>query len=166
MPWVSHGSLMLVLENGNAASSSSSTCCRWSCLHEKREAPQNAPFPSPASVPNSSDSVCSFLLCDTGGHSPSPLRDRNLCNVKVTNFVWKGENPSCLYSPELSLLQPFVCLVSSLCKICVIIYYPLAPLTIILIYNASAQSIIIQIMYPFTIFSLPINKYSLVCAIH
>lgn len=163
---------MLVLNNGKAASSPSSTCCGWPCFHEKREAAQNAPDPSLASVPNSLDSVYSSLLCETGGHSPSCLSDRNLCNVKVTNFGWKWEHPPCLYSPELSrlpelsLLQPFVRLVSSLCKICVIIYCPLAPLTIILIYNALTQSRIIQIIYPFTIFFLPINKYSLVCAVH
>lgn len=88
-----------------------------------------------------------------------------------TSAVWRrltlyrGKHSSCLHLPELPLLQPFVCLVSSPCKTYLIVYYPLASIIIILICNALAQSIIILIIYPFTIFSLPINKYSLVCAV-
>lgn len=71
-PRVSHGPLMLVVKSGQCCSClfPPSTCCGWSCLHEKRDAFWSVPYLSLTSVPKSSGPVCSILLCDTGSHSP------------------------------------------------------------------------------------------------
>ena len=128
MPWVSYGSLLLVVKNGKCYFFSFFLYLWWRGLVSKRKEmlSGSVPYPSLTSVPKSSGPV---VL------SRSATQETTAFTL-MTN-LWNGD-PCQPTLTGLSLLHPFGCLVSSLGKVYLIISYPLAPLSLILIHNALA----------------------------